>query len=170
MAMTSTFTTSATFTRTHARHLAAKVISDLYQCSTLYDRPDEDRIADYQTELVEMLANEYVSTYEFGFMKDGKRVLTWFYTVGPDGGLQGDSNSGAIYAKGTVANAAYFNFMDFSQKWWTLSPTQRSNFEDALPFQRATGEAPVDGNGYWQDDHGYTAGGVRVSRKTFRPA
>lgn len=168
--MTSTFTTSATFTRTHARQLAAKVIADLYQCSTFYDRPSEDSITDYQTELVEMLANEYVSTYEFGFKKDGKRVLTWFYTVGPDGGLHGDSNSGAIYAKGAVADATYFNFMDYSDKWWKLTTTQRTNFKNDLPFQRTAGEAPVDGNGYWQSDHGYTAGGVRINRKTFRPA
>jgi len=29
--MTSTFTTTATFTKTHAKHLAAKVVADLYQ-------------------------------------------------------------------------------------------------------------------------------------------
>ena len=167
--MTSTFTTTATFTRTHARHLAAKVVADLYQCSMFYDRPDADGLDDYQTELVEMLANEYVSTYEFGFKDNGKRVLTWFYTVGPDGGLHGDGNAGAIYAKGVVADAAYFNFMSYSDKWWKLTDTQRSKFKSALPFQRTAGSAPVDGNGYWQVDHGYTAGGVRISRKTFRP-
>ena len=42
--MTSTFTTTATFTRTHAKHLAAKVIADLYQCSVFYDRPTVDAI------------------------------------------------------------------------------------------------------------------------------
>ncbi len=167
--MTSTFTTTATFTRTHARHLAAKVVADLYQCSMFYDRPDADGLDDYQTELVEMLANEYASTYEFGFKENGKRVLTWYYTVGPDGGLHGDSNSGAIYAKGVVANATYFNHMSYTDKWWGLSATQRTNFKNALPFQRSAGDAPVDGNGYWQTDHRYTAGGVRISRKTFRP-
>lgn len=88
------FTTTITFTRTHAKQLAAKVTADLYQCHVLYDRPSEDDLDDYQTELIEMLANEYVETYEFGFKKDDKRVLSWRYTVGSDGGLYGDSNVG----------------------------------------------------------------------------
>ena len=40
-----TFTTTTTFTRTHAKHLAAKVIADLYQCSVLYDHPDAARMS-----------------------------------------------------------------------------------------------------------------------------
>ena len=168
--MTSTFTTSATFTRTHAKHLAAKVIADLYQCSIFYDRPAVDDIEDYETELVEMLANEYVYSYEFGFKSSGKRLLTWHYTVGADGGLHGgDADAGAIYAKATVAQADYFNFMTYSDKWRGLSETKRAEFKAGLPIQRTPGSSPDDGDGYWQVDHAYSAGGVRVSRKTFRP-
>ena len=167
--MTSTFTTTTTFTKTHAKHLAAKVIADLYQCSMLYDRPSEAAIGDYETELIELLANEYVAHYEFGFKQDGKRLLSWHYTVGADGGLHGDSGAGAIYAKGKVADASYFNFLTPSSKWNKLTATQQSDFEGGLPFQRTAGSAPVDGNGYWQVDHGYSAGGVRVERRTFRP-
>ena len=92
--MTSTFTTTATFTRTHAKHLAAKVVADLYQCSVFYGRPTEDAIDDYQTELIELLANEYVDTYEFGFKEAGKRLLTWHYAVGADGGCMGTPTPG----------------------------------------------------------------------------
>lgn len=167
--MTSTFTTSATFTRTHAKHLAAKVIADLYQCSILYDRPVVDKISDYETELIEMLANEYVSTYEFGFKSNGKRLLSWYYSVGADGGLNGDSDVGGIYAKATVAGAAYFNFMTYSNKWRNLTDAERARFKAGLPIDRTPGSSPEDGDGYWEVDHGYSAGGVRVDRKTFRP-
>jgi len=167
--MTMSFTTTITFTRTHAKQLAAKVTADLYQCHVLYDRPSEDDLDDYQTELIEMLANEYVETYEFGFKKDDKRVLSWRYTVGSDGGLYGDSNAGNIYAKAAVADATYFNFMSYSDKWWKLTEDERAAFKGALPFQRTAGSLPGDGAGYWQVDHGYSAGGVRVERKTFRP-
>jgi hypothetical protein len=167
--MTSTYTTTSTFTRTHAKHLAAKVIADLYQCSVFYDRPPADGIGDYETELVEMLANEYVYSYEFGFKVGEKRLLTWHYTVGADGGLHGDSNAGNIYAKAAVAHASYFNFMTYSSKWSKLTDAQQTTFQDGLPFQRGDGSSPTDGDGYWQVDHGYTAGGVRVDRKTFRP-
>ena len=167
--MTSTFTTSATFTRTHAKHLAAKVIADLYQCSVFYDRPAADDIGEYETELIEMLANEYVDTYEFGFKSNGKRLLSWHYAVGPDGGLHGDADAGGIYPKATVAGADYFNFITYSDTWWALSETKRANFKAGLPIQRTPGSSPDDGDGYWQVDHAYSAGGVRVARKTFRP-
>jgi hypothetical protein len=167
--MTSTFTTTATFTRTHAKHLAAKVITDLYQCHLLYDHPDVADIGNYEGELIEMLANEYVETYEFGFKKNDKRVLTWRYTVGADGGLHGDSDAGGIYAKAKVAGATYFNFMTYSTKWAKLTSTQQASFKAALPIQRIGGSLPGDGDGYWQVDHGYSVGGVRVARSTFRP-
>jgi hypothetical protein len=167
--MTSTFTTTSTFTRTHAKHLAAKVIADLYQCSMLYDRPGEAAIEHYETELIELLANEYVLRYEFGFAIDGKRLLSWEYTVGPDGGLHADSDAGGIYSKGKVAQATYFNFLTPSNKWDKLSAAQQAAFRSTLPFQRTPGSGPIDGDGYWQVDHGYGAGGVRVERRTFRP-
>jgi hypothetical protein len=167
--MSSTFTTTATFTRTHAKKLASKVITDLYQCSIHYDHPSADELDDYQTELIEMLANEYVETYEFGFKKNDKRVLSWRYTVGPDGGLHDDSNAGNVYAKAKVARATYFNFMSYTAKWWKLTDAQRTSFKSGLPFQRVSGSLPGDGDGYWQVDHSYNAGGVSVERKTFRP-
>lgn len=167
--MTQSSTTTATFTRTHAKHLAAKVITDLYQCYLLYDRPSRDSIDDYQTELIELLAGEYVYEYEFGFKKDGQRVLSWRYTVGPDGGLHGDGNAGAIYARAMVDTASYYNFLSYSSKWFTLTAQQREAVKAGLPFERGDGSLPGDGNGYWQSDHGYSAGGTRIDRKTFRP-
>jgi hypothetical protein len=167
--MSSTFTTTSTFTRTHAKHLASKVIADLYQCYIHYDHPDFDTIEDYEGELIEMLADEYVESYEFGFKKDDKRVLTFRYTVGADGRLHGDSDPGGIYAKATVASATYFNLLSYSQKWWNLTDTRRASIESGLPIQRTPSSHPGDGDGYWQVDHAYTAGGVSVDRKTFRP-
>lgn len=167
--MTSTFTTTSTFTRTHAKHLAAKVIADLYECSMLYDRPSEDSIEGYQAELIELLSHEYVFQYEFGFMSNGKRLLSWQYTVGSDGGLHSDADTGALYPKGKVAQASFFNFLTPSGKWKSLTAAQQAAFESTLPFQRSASAAPVDGNGYWLVDHGYSAGGVRIERRTFRP-
>lgn len=167
--MTSTFTISATFTRTHAKHLASKVIADLHQCSLFYDHPTAEAIGNYEAELVEMLAHQYVDTYEFGFKSNGKRLVSWHYTVGPDGDLHGDAAAGGIYPKATVDGAHFFNFMTCSTAWWKLSESQRVDVEARLPIQRTPGSSPDDGDGYWQVDHAYSSGGVRVARKTFRP-
>lgn len=152
-----------------AKHLAAKVVTDLYQCHILYGRPASSDVDDYQGELVELLVGEYVDSYEFGFKRDDRRVLTWRYSVGPDGGLHGDAGAGAIVARVDVAGATYFNFLSYSTKWWLLSDSQRAQIKAGLPVKRTGGSLPADGNGYWQVDHGYSAGGVRVERSTFRP-
>lgn len=164
------YTHTNTFTRTHARHLASKVVADLYQCSLLYEKPSESSIADYQEELVTLLADGYVDTYEFGFKRDGRRVLTWHYTVTASGELDGgESRSGYLTRGIDVENAQYFNFLTHSNAWFALTSSVRDTIENGLPFQRTHGSAPSDGNGYWKTEHTYSAGGVLMERKVFRP-
>ena len=168
----STITATQTFTRTHARYLASKVVADLYQCARLYGKPQTGQVTKYEEELVELLVGGYVAEYEFGFKKNGKRVVTWQYRVNVYGDLVGgdvDDRAGGVYARATVADSAYFNFLSHSQKWWNLTPGAMKTIEDQLPIHRSTGELPVDGDGYWGPDRTYSNGGVAISRRTFRP-
>ena len=168
----STITATRTFTRTHAKYLASKVVADLYQCARLYGKPRTGAIADYEAELVELLVGGYVAEYEFGFKKNGKRVVTWQYRVNAAGDLGGggvDARAGAVYARAKVTDAIYFNFLSYSQKWWNLTPGARKAIKDRLPIRRTSGALPADGNGYWDSDRTYANGGVAVSRRTFRP-
>jgi hypothetical protein len=165
--LSSTYTT--TFTRTHARYLASKVVADLYQCSLLYDQPSSDSIEAYEEELTTLLADGYVATYEFGFKRDEKRVLSWYYTVGPTGDLEADSRSGSLTRGVAIGSARYFNFLTYSDEWWSLSPTARSGIKEKLPLQRTSGSAPGDGSGRWVIEQSYSAGGVLVSRRVFQP-
>lgn len=165
----SAHSTTQTFTRTNAKYLASKVVADLYQCSRFYGKPAVANVADYETELIELLAAGYLADYEFGFKKDGKRIVTWQYTV-HDGDLVGtDDNSGRVYARADVSGSVYYNFASFSDKWFALTKAQRESFEASLPFQRTGGSLPVDGSGYWMSDKNYSNGGTAVTRRTFRP-
>ena len=167
-----TMTATQTFTRTHAKYLASKVVTDLYQCARLYGEPRTDDVADYEAELVQLLAGGYVAEYEFGFKKNGKRVVTWQYRVNASGDLVGggvDDRAGGVYARGKVAGATYFNFLTYSQKWRNLTPGARKAIKDRLKIRRTPGALPADGNGYWVSDRTYSNGGVAVSRRTFRP-
>lgn len=169
----STIAASQSFTRTHAKYLASKVVADLYQCARLYGRPTTDSIPDYEAELVELLVGGYVDEYEFGFKKDGKRVVSWHYAVTAGGDLVGggtDDNAGGVYARAKVAGADYFNFLSYSQKWWDLTSSDRERIKGTLPFSRSTGTLPADGNGYWVQDRTYSSSGTSVARRTFRPA
>lgn len=168
----STLSATQTFTRTHAKHLASKVVTDLYQCARLYGSPATDDIDDYEEELVELLVGGHVSNYEFGFKKNGKRVVSWQYTVNAAGDLVGgsaDDGAGGVYARAKVADATYFNFLSYSQEWWNLTQAQKNTIKAKLPVHRSPGTLPSDGNGYWVSDRTYTNGGTSVSRKTFRP-
>ena len=168
----STITATQTFTRTHAKHLASKVAADLHQCARLYNKPRASEVADYQAELVELLVGGYVAKYEFGFKKNGKRVVTWQYRVNASGDLVGggvDDRAGGVYARAKVADAVYFNFLSYSQKWWDLTQGARKAIKDRLPIHRSSGALPADGNGYWISDRTYANGGIAVSRRTFRP-
>ena len=167
-----TITATQTFTRTHAKYLASKVVADLYQCARLYGKPRTYEIADYEAELVELLVGGYVAEYEFGFEKNDKRVVTWQYRVNAYGDLVGggaDDRAGGVYARANVADATYFNFLSHSQKWRNLTPGERKAIEDKLPIRRTSGALPADGNGYWVSDRTYSNGGVAISRRTFRP-
>lgn len=163
------YTYATTFTRTHAKYLASKVIADLYQCYLLYDHPPFNRIDAYEEELTTLLAGGYVEAYEFGFKRYDRRVLSWHYTVGLAGDLEGDSRSGNLARGIDIGGARYFNFLTPRNEWWKLSPGEREAIRRTLPFQRVSGSAPQDGSGYWATERGYSAGGVLVARKVFRP-
>jgi HORMA domain-containing protein len=167
--MTMSYTYTKTFTRTHAKHLASKVVADLYQCALLYDHPSFGSIEAYEEELTTLLADGYVETYEFGFKLNGKRVLTWHYTVGPAGDLVGNSRSGSLARGVDIGDAVYFNFLTHSAEWFNLPALERERIEASLPIQRSFGSAPGDGDGHWVTGHAYSAGGVLVSRRVFKP-
>jgi hypothetical protein len=167
----SSYSESQTFTRSEARYLASKVVADLHQCARLYGKPSTGSIADYETELVERLVRGYLARYEFGFKRDGKRIVSWQYEV-KGGDLVGggtDDRPGGVYARADVVGATYYNHTNSTSKWSQLSQDEKDAFEATLPFSRHAASLPSDGSGYWTSDRTYTRGGVEVARRTFRP-
>ena len=55
MSYSYTFSETATFTITHARHIAAKVATDLKRMQRFYGEPSDIRIKNYETEVIELL-------------------------------------------------------------------------------------------------------------------
>lgn len=79
--MTGSFTRSSSFTITHARYLASKVAADMHLCAHYYGNPCEAWIRSYAEELAQYLNAGYLEEYEFGYKKNGVRVVTWRYKV-----------------------------------------------------------------------------------------
>ena len=166
--MTNTFTTSTTFTRTNAEYLASKVVSDLRGMKDYYCRPNESLIWDYYEELAELLVGGYVASVEYGFKRNGQRVVTLFYELRTDGSLA-DGKSGGVYARADMSGTTWFSFLVYSRKWNLLSPSAQQEIKARLPIQRSSGQAPQDGSGYWITDRSYSSQGVGTQRRTFRP-
>jgi hypothetical protein len=167
--MSYSYTTTDTFTKSHARRLAAKVAADMHQCQLRYGHPTDSDIENYQQELAVLLLGGYVKSYEFGYKTtEGRRVLSWFYTPGPAGDLEG-GRSGGLYMLADVSNAKSFNFLSYSSEWDALSTEEQDKIEASHPINRTTGSAPEDGDGYWDSSRLYVSGDVAVTRKEFRP-
>jgi len=167
--MTFSYSKSATFSIIHARYLASKVAADMNLCGRFYGRPSEERIREYAEELAQYLNAGYVEEYEFGFTKDGKRVVCWRYKVDSNGVITTDDRPGKVLPYVDITGAAFFNFLTRNTDFFALSPEEQMRFVARLPFQRTGGEPPADGSGYWVSDRNYFSGGCGMNRQTFQP-
>lgn len=169
MSYSYTATATESFTLTHAKRLAAKVAADMHQCLQFYGQPTDAKISEYEQELVILLRGEYVASYEFGFQTNNeRRVVSWFYAIGPAGDLEG-GRSGGLFSAADIPEATLFNFLSYSTKWSALSEKEKDKIKAGYQIQRVDGAPPRDGDGYWDSSRNYVSGGVAVMRKEFRP-
>ncbi|SEF10995.1 hypothetical protein SAMN05444161_8511 [Rhizobiales bacterium GAS191] len=169
--MSSSYTLSetATFTVTHARHMAAKVATDLKRMQRLYGRPSDADIASYEIEVIELLKAGYLDTITYGFQRDGKWIEpTLRYTARDLAGMAAnDDDPGKIRPGADISGAAFNNYLTYSAAWDKLSWEEKDAFKKRMPYYRSG--APEAGiSGYLIDDRFYTAGGRALSRASVR--
>ena len=169
MSFSYTKTATSTFTIIHARHLSSKVAADMHLCAQYYGLPSEQRIRDYAEELAQYLNEGYMQEYEFGYQKNGNRVVSWHYQVDENGLLTTDDRAGKVVPYVDVTGASFFNFLTWNSRFAQLSREERVRFQGGLPVQRTEGEPPADGSGYWISDRNYFSGGRGLNRRTFQP-
>jgi hypothetical protein len=164
-----TITETNSFTATHARHMAAKVATDLKRMQRFYNVPSDQEITDYETEAIELLKNGYLGTITYGFQRDGKWIEpTLKYTAKDLAGFSAnDDDPGRIHPNANVEGARFHNFLTYSSEWDKLSYDEKSKFKSGLPFQRTSGEEPGI-EGFFYDDKIYSSGGRALNRSTVR--
>ena len=166
--MSYSLTTTNTFTQTNSQYVASKIMADLRRLNSYYGKPTESQINDYYTEIVEHMFHGYLKNVEYGFKKDGLRVVSLKYEINSFGTLS-DSSSGSVYARADITGATFFSFLTTSTVFDSLTYAQQQEFKAKLSIKRGGGEAPKDGAGYWTDDKTYFYDGLGAQRKTFRP-
>lgn len=131
--MSSSFTTSSSssFTITHARHLAAKVATDLKRMQRLYGLPSDADIATYEAEVVELLRNGYLATVTYGFRRDGQWIEpTLRYTAADIEAGLGDDDPGRIPPGKSVGGASFYSYLTYSSSYLALSSAQQDSTQN----------------------------------------
>ncbi len=166
--MSTTYTTSSTFTRTHARYLASKVAADLRQMRLFYGRPSDTDIDDYVEELTELLVGGYLYSVDYGFRRDDCWVVALNYFV-ENGVLVADERAGRVPRGANVNGAGWYSHLRYSSKWLALSESERKRIENSIPIKRVTASEPQLGAGnVWVEDKTYTNGGTSIRRRTLK--
>ena len=169
MAEMFTSTRTRSFTITHARHLAAKVATDLKRIQRLYGRPSDSWIADHREELVMVLKRGFLSKIAYGFQRADKWIepMVKYQAQNLIFGIGVDDDPGRIKPGADVAGARFNSYLWCSQAWWDLSEEEREDFRRESPIKRVDGDE-LEVNGYLSGDRTYSAGGRSLARSTVR--
>ena len=105
-----TYSETATFTVTHARHMAAKVATDLKRMQRLYGAPNDTEIARYEAELVELMKAGYLDVVTYGYRRDNDWVEpTLRYTARELSGVAAnDDDPGRIRPGADIGGASFY--------------------------------------------------------------
>ncbi|PDT80859.1 hypothetical protein [Sinorhizobium sp. BJ1] len=168
MSQSYTVSISTSFTLTHAKHMAAKVATDLKRLQRLYGAPSDDKISTYEEEVVQLLKAGYLGTVTYGFKRQGEWIEpTVRYTAHELALGMGDDDPGRIRPGANVNGATFYSYLTYNPAWDKLSPSERDQFKKGLPLNRGDADEPSVA-GYFSDDRTYSAGGRSLNRASVR--
>lgn len=169
MSYSYSYSETETFTITHARQMASKVATDLYRFNRFYGEPTPDRIDSYEEELVQLLKFGYLDKVTYGFQRDDKWTEAALqYRANELGGVFTDDDPGKIKPGIDITRARFCSFLSYSNKWYSLSTDEKTQFKQSLSLKRSESDEPLLENGYWAEDRTYSAGGRALNRNTVR--
>lgn len=169
MSSSYSITESSTFTVTYARHMAAKVATDLKRMQRFYGKPTDERIAQFEAEVVELLKAGYLGTVSYGFKRNDQWVEPTLRYTAKDlmGASSDDDDPGKLRASANVDGATFHSYLTYSSAYHALSSADQTLFEASLPFSRSNAAEPTV-NGYLIDDRTYSSGGRALNRSSVR--
>jgi hypothetical protein len=169
MSISYTFSQSTTFTLTHAKHMAAKVSTDLKRMQRLYGDPSDVSIANYETEVIELLKAGYLGTLTVGFRRNGLWIEPTLRYTARDlaGSAANDDDPGRIKLGADIIGAVFYNYLTYSSSWDNLTLAEKDTFKKRMPFYREGVSEPKI-NGYLVDDLTYSSGGRALNRASVR--
>ena len=161
-------TESSVFTITHARHIAAKVATDLKRMQRYYGRPWDAEIDAYEEEVIALMKAGYLESVWYGFQRDGRWIEpTLKYSARDLYGGSTDDDPGRIRRGASVSGATFSSFLTYSAAWYGLTWSQQDAFKKSLPFYRKGATEPAV-YGYVVPDRTYSSGSRALDRASVR--
>jgi len=169
MSYSTTFSESATFTITHAKHMAAKVATDLKRIQRFYTKPSDFDISQYEEEVIVLLNNGYLGTVTYGFWRNDAWIEPTLKYTARDllSGSCEDNDPGRIRPGADITGASFYSYLTYSINWDKLSYAEKETFKKLLPFKRGGAPEPSV-KGYFTNDKVYSAGGRALDRAVVR--
>jgi len=169
MSTSYTLSETNTFTATHAKHMAAKVATDLKRMQRLYGSPGDIDIDRYEQEVIVFLKAGYLGTVTYGFWRNGDWIEPTIRYTARDlaGASANDDDPGRIRPGKDISDAKFYSYLTYATAWNKLSESEKASFRETLPFKR--GGAPEPGiSGYFVQDQTYSSGGRAIDRTSVR--
>ena len=164
-----TFSDAVTFSVTHAKHLAAKVATDLKRMQRFYGSPSDTDIIAYEGELTLLIKEGYLSEITYGFRRDSQWIEPTLRYTARDlvSGAGDDDDPGRVRPGADTSGASFYSYLTRSSAWNQLSAAARESFERQLPLQRPGAPEPTV-SGYLSSDRTYSAAGRALERASIR--
>jgi len=169
MSYSYTISESISFTVTHARHMAAKVSTDLKRMQRLYGEPGDSRIADFESEVIELLKGGFLGTVTYGYRREGSWIEPTLRYSARDlaGSAANDDDPGRVRPGADISGASFYSYLTYSAAWDKLNDAEKVAVEKTIPVKR-TGAPEPGVRGYFADDRTYSAGGRALARSSIR--
>jgi hypothetical protein len=158
-----------TFTITHAKHMAAKVATDLKRMQRFYGFPSDADINKYEGEAIELLKKGYLGTVAYGFKRNGDWIEPMLKYSARDfvGDFSNDDDPGRIKPNADISGASFYSYLTYSASWNSLLDDEKQSFSESLPLFRNGADEPGV-NGYLESDKVYSSGGKALDRSSLR--
>jgi Bacterial HORMA domain family 1 len=169
--MSSTYTTTKTFTITHARYVTSKVAADLRQLQLFYGRPDDEQIDAYAEEAALLLRDGYLERVDYGFRRqDSQHGAQWVLLLRyvAKNGTLADDHSGRVPPAIDISGTNFWSYLTYTAPFFALSDSERERVKAALPIQRSAGREAGFVYGTWTGDRTYSSADQGVSRSVFK--
>lgn len=138
-----------TFTITHARHIAAKVATDLKRVQRFYSYPSDTKIAELEAELVVMLKAGYLEEVTYGFKRGNDWIEpTLRYTAGELIDSGSDERGGEI-APGVSKKIHYLVVGEIGNEQW-LHSTYGTKIKKAVELREGGSPLAIVSEQHWQ--------------------